>query len=460
MPMKYSALLTDFYQLSMAYAYWQSEMHEQSAVFHVFFRRNPLQGDYVIASGLEAVIDFLNQFQFSQKELDYLASLKNPTFSYEFLQYLKTLRFTGDIDAIPEGSVVFANEPLLRIKAPLILCQLLETPLINLINFASSVATMASRIRTLTHDSLLFEFGLRRAQGPNGGLTASRAAYLGGFDATSNIAAGKTFDIPVVGTMAHSWVMAFDDELTAFSEYARLLPDNIILLVDTYDTAAGVDHAITVGHALKKEGRALKGIRLDSGDLGALSFMARQKLNTAGFSYTTIYVSGDLTEERITELTDMEAPIDGFGVGTHLSTSYAQPALDMVYKLGAIEQQGQWHYKLKRSDNQRKTSDPGILQVKRYYDDKKWVRDVIYHEVFGVTKIHDCEKLAARDLLIPIFRAGKCVYSIPRLKYARQFCMQKVSEFHASKGVSYSVARDSALLQLKQKLMERAMHCE
>ncbi|OGT42091.1 MAG: nicotinate phosphoribosyltransferase [Gammaproteobacteria bacterium RIFCSPHIGHO2_12_FULL_40_19] len=454
--MRHSALLTDFYQFTMAYSYWQCGMHNQEAVFHLFFRRNPKHGDCVIASGLETTVAFLNQFHFSDDDIVYLASLKNPVFSADFLAYLKTLRFTGDIDAMPEGSVVFSNEPLLRIKAPLLLCQLLETPLINAINFSSAVTSIAARMRTAAGNDTLFEFGLRRAQGPNGGLTASRAAFLAGFDATSNVLAAQYFDIPVVGTMAHSWVMAFDDELFAFEEYARLNPDNVILLVDTYDTKTGVDHAITVGKKLKAQGRSLKGIRLDSGDLATLSGMVREKLNQAGFSDTRIMVSGDLTEERIMQLKSAGAPIDGWGIGTHLSTAFLQPALDMVYKLGAIQKNAQWHYKLKRSDNRVKTSDPGILQVKRFYDEKhekKWLRDLIYHVDFGVssTAINTTEK--SHDLLLPVFRNGVLVNAQPTLREARTYCLEQVKQFNASKGEGYLVERESRLMALKQELM-------
>lgn len=434
----------------MAYGYWQADIHEQDAVFHLFFRRNPLNGDYIVASGLSDVIDFLNAFQFSDDDLQYLANQKNPIFSDDFLQYLKTLRFTGDVDAVPEGSIVFANEPILRIKAPLILCQLLETPLINFVNFSSNVSTMASRIRNAVGNDLLFEFGLRRAQGPNGGVTASRAAFLGGFDATSNVLAGKEYDVPVVGTMAHSWVMAFDNEVAAFSEYARLMPENIILLVDTYDTENGVDQAIKVANAIKQSGRELKGIRLDSGELGQLSFLSREKLDQAELFNTKIYVSGDLTESRIAELKSMKAPIDGWGIGTHLTTVFEQPALDLVYKMGAIYQQGTWHYKLKRSDNERKSSDPGILQVRRYVDDSnKWLRDVIYHGDLGAPASG-----LFQDLLVPIFRAGKCVYQTPTLGESRLFCLQQVAQFHLLHGMKYTVERESRLANLKQTLLK------
>ena len=450
-----SLLLNDFYQLNMAYGYWRQNIHHEQAVFHLFFRRNPVRGDYVIASGLQSVIDYLTQFQFTDDDIHYLKSLPASPFPADFLAYLKTLRFTGDIDAVPEGSVVFAHEPLLRITAPLILCQLLETPLINLVNFSSAVATMASRIRTIVgKNDALFEFGLRRSQGPNGGLTASYAAFVGGFDATSNMLAGKLFGIPIVGTMSHSWVMAFDDELTAFKMYAKNSPDNVVLLVDTYHSETGIDRAIQIGEKLK-------GIRLDSGDLGSLSAMAREKLNHAGMNAVKIFVSGDLTEDRIDELKSIKAPIDGWGVGTHLSTSYEQPTLDMVYKLGAIEKNGQWHYKVKRSDNRIKTSDPGVLQVKRYYEknhSKKWVRDIIYHVDFGVSENNVVGPNAeGMDLLIPIFRRGKLIYLSPQLSEIRKYAMEQVVQFHASKGLMYSVERDSRLLSLKEALLERCM---
>lgn len=450
--MNYSAILTDFYQLSMAYGYWQLGMHNDPAVFHLFFRRNPLRGDYVIAAGLQTVIDFLKDFHFTESDIDYLAAQKNLDFSPAFLTYLKNLRFTGDIDAVPEGTVVFANEPLLRIRAPLLLCQLLETPLINAINFSSVVATMASRMRHIVGESdALFEFGLRRAQGPDGGLTASRAAFLGGFDATSNVLAGKQFHIPVVGTMAHSWVMAFDDEISAFSAYANAMPENVVLLVDTYDTLKGVDNAIVVGKMLSERGVALKGIRLDSGDLSKLAFAVREKLNHAGFFDTKIMVSGDLNEARMANLKNAKAPIDGWGIGTHLSTSSEQPSFDMVYKLGAIQKNGVWQCKLKCSDNRRKTSDPGILQVARYYDETKWCRDSIYHELTGMAD-HFTEKYI--DLLIPIFRNGAEVAKSISLSDVRKYCLSQLKQFHASKGLGYNVARDKNLLSLKQSLLE------
>ena len=442
-----TALLTDFYQLTMAYGYWQSGIHNQDSVFHLFFRRNPLRAEYVVTSGLQSVVEFIQQFHFSDDDIAYLASLKNPVFSNEFLAYLKTLRFTGDIDAMPEGSIVFSNEPILRVRAPLLLCQLLETPLINAINFSSAVSSLASRMRTIAGEDDLFEFGLRRAQGPDGGLTASKAAFLGGFDATSNILAGKKFGIPVMGTMAHSWVMAFEDEYSAFEAYARFFPDNIVLLVDTYNTLQGIDNAI----AIAKKGYDLKGIRLDSGDLNALSVIARQKLDAAGLLNTKIVASGDITETRLAELKSQKAPINAWGIGTHLSTSYEQPALDMVYKLGAIQKAGGWQYKLKVSDNRRKTSDPGILQVRRFYDDAgRWLRDVIYHESLGIP-----ESGKSADLLIPLFRKGELKYDLPTAHQVREYGLSQVKayQFSVKQSESYSVTREEKLLALKNKLM-------
>lgn len=448
--MRQSALLTDFYQMTMAYSYWQAGMHNQEAVFHLFFRRNPSTSNYVIAAGLESAIAFLKTFQFHDDDIAYLASQREPAFSADFLAYLKALRFTGDIDAVPEGSVVFSNEPLLRIRAPLLLCQLLETPLINAFNFASTVASMASRLRFIGKQDAIFEFGLRRAQGPNGGLTASRSAFLGGCDATSNMLAGKIYHIPVVGTMAHNWVMAFDDEQDAFLAYAELNPNNVILLVDTYDTLTGVDHAIAVGTVLREKNIALKGVRLDSGDLLTLSEKTREKLDAAGFENTRIYVSGDITEERMQTLKSNHAPIDGWGIGTHLSTCSSQPALDMVYKLGAIQKEGEWKYKLKRSDNRVKTSDPGILQVKRFYSGNTWLRDVIYLEEDKIETAHE----QSRDLLQPIFRKGECIYKEPLLDDIRHYCLSETNAFLESCPKQYAVTRDARLMTLKKQLME------
>lgn len=437
----------------MGYAYWQSGLHEQEAVFHLFFRRPSVYADYVLTSGLQNIIDFLENFHFSETDIEFLSKQYGHVFSVDFLAYLKSLRFTGNVEAMPEGTIAFSNEPILRVRAPLILCQLLETPLINFMNFSSAVSTLASRMRLVADNALLYEFGLRRAQGPDGGLTASRASYIGGFDATSNILAGETFHIPLVGTMSHGWVMSYKNELIAFQEYAKLMPSNVVLLVDTYHTLKGIDNAITVGCSLKQSGGKLKAVRLDSGDLFVLSIEARKRLDAAGLTDTKVFVSGDLSLDKIEKLKAQHVPIDGYGVGTYLVTSYQQPALDMVYKLGAIKSNNAWQFKLKLSDNETKTSDPGLLQVQRYYQESRWLKDVIYL---------DEENKASDDALLkPLFRDGKFVGKKEALADIRQRAMKNVIDYTASKSnAAYPVVRDAALKTLRDQLIAEAKNAK
>ena len=297
------ALLTDLYQLTMAYGYWKTGRAEQPAVFHLFFRNNPFQGGYVVAAGLETVVEFLRRFQFSSDDLEYLATISGgdgrPIFDAGYLSYLQELTLSLDIDAIPEGTIVFPNEPLLRVRGPILQCQLLESILLNIVNFQSLIATKASRVVRAAQGDDVLEFGLRRAQGMDGAMAASRAAYVGGCAATSNVLAGRQFGIPVRGTHAHSWVMSFESERDAFRAYAESMPNNCVFLVDTYDTLEGVRHAIEIGEDLKKRGHRLAGIRLDSGDLAALSIAARQMLDDAGFVDAKIVASNDLDERLI-----------------------------------------------------------------------------------------------------------------------------------------------------------------
>lgn len=354
----------------MAQGYYDEGMHEREAVFHLSFRTNPFGGHYTLCCGLQSVIDYLENWRFSQDDIDYLASLtdsKNqPLFRNTFLDYLKTVTFTGELYAIPEGTVVFPQEPLLRIHGPILQCQLLESPLLNLINFQTLIATKAARVCQAAGDDPVLEFGLRRAQGPNGALLASRAAFIGGCVATSNTLAGKLYDIPVRGTHAHSWVTAFDSELDAFRAFAKTMPDNCILLVDTYDTIQGVKNAITVGKELRDRGHDLLGIRLDSGDMVTLSNKARALLDEAGFNNTMIMASNSLDEHIIKHLKEKGAKINAWGVGTSLVTAKDDPALDGVYKLSALRNdQGKWQPKHKVSEDPAKTSLPGILQVSR-----------------------------------------------------------------------------------------------
>lgn len=472
------ALLTDFYQLTMSYGYWKAGLDRKEAVFHLFFRKAPFRGGFTIAAGLEQAINFIEKFKFSNSDLTYLSQLKGedglPYFEKPFLDYLSTLTFTGNIDAVPEGTVVFPYEPLLRVQAPLIQCQLLESPLLNLINFPTLVATKAARICLATQGEPILEFGLRRAQGIDGALTASRAAYIGGCDSTSNVLAGKLFGIPVKGTHSHSWVMVFDDELEAFQSYARTLPNNCVFLVDTYDTLEGVRKAIQVGQWLKTQGKKLLGIRLDSGDLADLSIKSRALLDEAGFKDTFIVASNELDEVIISELKRQGARINVWGVGTNLVTAKDQPALDGVYKLSAIRDPGgEWKYKLKLSEQMLKISNPGILQVKRFYLDHTNLADVIYDLSFPLkeecqivdpldptkTKLLKKEWLR-KDLLIPIFQEGRRVYHPPSLPEIRQYTQKEMAHFHV--GIKrflnphlYVVGMEKSLYDLKINLIKQ-----
>ncbi|QHT71385.1 nicotinate phosphoribosyltransferase [Rhodocytophaga rosea] len=442
-------LLTDLYQLTMAYGYWKSGMADKEAVFNMFFRRNPFQGGYTIACGLAHVVEFLQYFQFSEDDLAYLDTLTGnddqPLFEPDFLKYLRNLRFTCDIDAIPEGTAVFPQEPMLRIKGPILQCQLLETPILNILNFQSLIATKAARIVQVTKGEPILEFGLRRAQGIDGGLTASRAAYIGGCAATSNVLAGKLFNIPVKGTHAHSWIMSFDTELEAFETYAKVMPNNCIFLVDTYDSIEGVKKAIQVGKQLKAKGYKMAGIRLDSGDLAYLSIEARKLLDEAGFQEASILASNDLDENIINSLKNQGATINVWGVGTKLVTAYDQPALGGVYKLAAIRNdQDEWDYKIKLSEQVIKISTPGIQQVRRYHNGNGFIADMIYDtesfvsnrssvmiDPMDYTKRRKLDNSAPyEDLLVPVFREGKLIYELPPIEAIKERVQGQLSMFH------------------------------
>lgn len=441
------SLLTDYYQLTMAYGYWKASLEKKEAVFQLSFRKSPFGGGFTVAAGLESVIHFIEKFHFDSTDLAYLSTLTDGkgalAFEPAFLDYLSTLRFTGHIDAIPEGSVVFPYEPLIRVQGPLIECQLLESPLLNLINFPTLIATKAARMCLAAEGDPVIEFGMRRAQGIDGALTASRAAFIGGCESTSHVLAGKLFGIPVKGTHAHSWVMVFDEELESFETYANCMPDNTILLVDTYNTLEGVKNAIRVGHKLREKGKSLIGIRLDSGDLADLSIKSRQLLNEAGFQDAVIVASNELDETIISELKKQGAQIDVWGVGTNLVTAKDQPALDGVYKLSAIRDPGEkWEYKLKLSEQMVKISNPGILQVRRFYSRKGSVADVIYDinlpfreecqmvDPLDPTKFHLIQKeMQSRDLLEPIFRDGTCVYQRPSLIEIQERVKKELATF-------------------------------
>ena len=474
-------LLTDFYQLTMAYGYWQAGMHDQEAVFHLSFRKIPFRGGYAICAGLATVIEYLNHFQFNEDDISYLASLKTDSgkavFDLNFLAYLKTLRFSCDVDAIEEGNVVFPQEPLLRVKGPLLQCQLLETILLNIINFQTLVATKAARICYAAKGEPVLEFGLRRAQGFNGGLAASRAAYLGGCAATSNLLAGKLYGIPVKGTHAHSWIMCFPTEIEAFRQYANVLPENAVFLVDTYNSIEGIKNAITVAKELEQQGYRLGGIRLDSGDLAYLSIQARELLDAAGFKHAVIVASNDLDEHVIASLKEQGAMINIWGIGTKLVTAYEQPAFDGVYKLSAIRtiKNREWEYKVKLSEQTAKISTPGILNIRRFYNTHgKAIGDAVYDENLkikpGCTIIDPTDILHQRympvdadytELLKPIFRQGKLVYDAPSLIQSRARVAKELATFHDSilrflNPHTYPVGLEENLYHLKTKLVLKA----
>ncbi|EAY31739.1 nicotinate phosphoribosyltransferase [Microscilla marina] len=470
------SLLTDLYQLTMAYGYWKAGRSENESVFHLFFRSHPFKGGFTIACGLEYVIDYLDNFKFSEDDIAYLATLKGnddkPMFEQGFLDYLADLKFTCDVEAVPEGTVVFPQEPLIRIKGPIAQCQLLETPLLNIVNYQTLVATKAARMNLATKGEPVLEFGLRRAQGIDGGLAASRAAYIGGCGATSNVLAGRLFGIPVKGTHAHSWVMSFDTEMDAFETYADVLPNNCVFLVDTYDTVQGVRHAVEVGKKLRAQGHEMIGVRLDSGDLAYLSIKAREILDEAGFPEATIVASNDLDENIINSLKLQDAKINVWGIGTKLVTAYDQPALGGVYKIAAMRKDdGSWDYKVKLSEQVIKISNPGVLQVRRFYQDGEYIGDMIFNEVekipevatiidpMDATRQRDMPANAEfKDLLQPLFKSGELTYRIPTIDEVKAHAANELKNFHA--GVkrfinphSYPVGLEKTLSDYKYDLI-------
>ena len=454
-------LLTDLYQLTMCYGYHRNRMQDREAVFHLFYRKEPFGGDYAIAAGLESVVEYLQNLTFSVHDIQYLGGLTGndgeALFDERFLNFLQRAELSLDIDAVPEGTLVHAHEPLLRVRGPIWQAQLVETALLNLMNFSTLIATKAHRIVRAAGGDPVLEFGLRRAQGIDGGLTASRAAYLGGCAATSNVLAGRLFGIPVRGTHAHSWVMAFGDEPEAFESYARAMPGNCTFLVDTYDTEQGVRRAITVGRQLRERGYEMNGIRLDSGDLAELSKLARRLLDEAGFPNAKIVASNDLDEYKIQQLKESGATITVWGVGTNLVTARDQPALGGVYKLAAVENdRGELEDRVKLSNTPIKVSNPGVQQVARFFQEDARTVDVIYDER------HPPERWAARtfdgsetlelsgafqNLLVPIFRKGNLVYEMPTLKQIRSFCGSQTVPTRSS------VLLEANLFEKKQTLV-------
>lgn len=474
------ALVTDLYELTMAYGYWKSGVTDREAVFTLTFRGNPFDGGYTIAAGLGQATELLERCCFGADDLAYLATLKGndgrALFEPAFLDYLGALPLTCEIDAIPEGTVVFPHEPLLRVKGPIVQAQILETALLTVINFQSLVATKAARLCLAAAGDPVVEFGLRRAQGIDGGLSASRAAFIGGCAGTSNLLAGKVFGIPVMGTHAHSWVMLFESELEAFERYAEAMPNNCIFLVDTYNSLDGVRHAVTVGRRLRERGGRLVGIRLDSGDLAYLSVEARRILDEGGFPETSIVGSNDLDEHLIASIKLQGGKVNVWGVGTRLVTAYDQPALGGVYKLTAVRGPGgDWKDRIKLSEQLIKITNPGLQQVRRYYDEHGAAADMLYDErrppapdaaaIIDPLDVTRRKRLGPEmrweDLLVPIWRDGKKVYENPPLTAIRERVRAQLALFHP--GVKrfenphrYPVGLEAGYHELKTKLILKA----
>ena len=439
------ALLSDLYEIAMTYGYWKLGLGERPAVFHAFFRECPFDGGYAIACGLENLVDYLQGLRFHDDDLAYLRAQRGtddrPLFDEGFLEALADLELACDVDALPEGSLVFPHEPLVRLRGPLFQVQFLETAILNLLNFETLIATKASRVVQAAGDATVLEFGLRRAQGPDGAVSEARAALVGGCHSTSNLLAGKLFDVPVIGTHAHSWVMAHDSELEAFEAWAQAMPNNAVFLVDTYDTRRGVERAIRVARGLRERGHRMLGVRLDSGDLAALSREARRMLDEAGFEDARVVASGDLDEHAIAELRRRGACIDIYGVGTKLATAADDPALGGVYKISAVQDgQGRWHDKIKLSEEEAKTSVPGIQQVRRFYREGTMLGDLIWDERYPpgepprgeapddpARSVDVSQADAWRDLLEPLFREGRFVGARPSVPEIAAFARRELA---------------------------------
>lgn len=440
-------LLTDLYELTMMQGYFKNPT-DQVVVFDAFYRKNPCDGGYAIAAGLDQIIEYVRHLHFAPDDIDYLRSLN--IFDADFLEYLRGFHFTGDIYAVPEGTVVFPREPLLKVIAPVMEAQLVETTILNLLNHQSLIATKASRVVYAAKGDGIMEFGLRRAQGPDAGLYGARAAMIGGCIGTSNVLTGQMFQVPVKGTHAHSWIMSFPDEYTAFKTYAELYPNACILLVDTYDVLnSGVPNAIRVFQEMKAAGHEMKGygIRIDSGDLAYLSKQAYKMLDEAGFGDAIISASSDLDEYLIESLKSQGAKINSWGVGTNLITCQDNPAFGGVYKLAAIKNAEDEDFvpKIKLSENVEKVTNPGNKTIYRIYDKKtgKIRADLIClaNETFDPKEdmiIFDPmatwkkTKIAGgsytlRELLVPVFQKGECVYTSPSVMEIRDICQKELN---------------------------------
>lgn len=438
---------TDFYQLTMMQGYLRAGLTERLACFDLFFRRNPFGGGYALTAGLDEALDYLATLRFDESEIEYLSTLG--TFESAFLEHLARFRFTGAVAAMPEGSVAFPFEPVMQVIAPLGQCQLVETTLLNIINFQTLVATKAARLCQEAGQTEVVEFGMRRAQGPNGALAAARAAHIGGCAATSNVEAAMRYGIPPRGTHAHAWVTAFGGELEAFRAYARQYPNSTVLLVDTYDTLkSGVPNAITVAKEMEREGANLRGIRLDSGDLAFLSSEARRMLDAAGLNYVKIFLSNELDEHIIHDLKIQGARADAYGVGTKLVTADGDPSLTGVFKMSAIRPpEGGWRLTMKKSDAAHKSTFPGVKQVWRMYGAEGYMigdlmeldggaRPDFESGVEGYHPFLEGQHKTYRDvarvepLLAEVMRGGERLAPPQTLKFIRERAKASLNELH------------------------------
>lgn len=474
--MAVSGLFTDFYELTMTQGYFLAG-NNPDVVFDMFYRTNPFGGGYTVFCGLGELLSRLESFAFSGQDIDYLRSLGQ--FSDSFLDYLSTYRFKGTVHAMPEGTVAFPQEPLIRIHGSLIDCQLVEGLILNTINFQTLIATKSARICQAAGQSSVMEFGLRRAQGPDGAQSASRAAYIGGAGLTSNTYAAKKYGIPTGGTMAHSWIMSFPSELESFREFARIYPDHCILLIDTYDTlGSGIENAITVGLEQKKKGLGI-GVRIDSGDLSYLPRVIRARLDEAGLEDATICVSNDLNEEIVQALVSDGVPIDSWGVGTNMVTGGSQSSLNGVYKLSAKKAGSEFVPAMKISNSFEKTTNPGIKQVYRFYgndglaladyialDDEKPEagQDFVFYHPFSDTdlfRLKHTSYSAFEPLLKKVMEDGKVCVPERRLSEIRDSVKANLQRLHRSyrrfiNPHIYKVSLSESLKSLKRSLIIRA----
>ncbi len=475
--MRNLTLLTDLYELTMVGGYFVTGKKDQWASFDYFFRNVPDDGGFCIAAGLEQVIDYIENIELTEDDIAYLETLD--IFPRDVLEYLSKLRFTGDLYAVPEGTIIFPNEPIIRVTATLPEAQFIESALLNIMNFQTLIATKSARICIAAEGDPVVDFGLRRAHGPDAAIGAARASFIGGATGTSNTLAGKMLGIPVRGTIAHSWIESFPSELEAFRTYAKVYPKGCLLLVDTYNTLrSGVPNAIKVGRELRDSGEGqLIGIRLDSGDLAYLSTHSRRMLDESGFEETKIIASSDLDEWLIESLKKQDAKIDMWGVGTRLVTSYSCPALGGVYKLTAIAENGKMAPKIKRSDNPEKITNPGIKKLVRFYDEAGMMRgDVLfledespdfteptkaYHPVFPHIYKAYPPNFEREELSVPVFINGRRVYDTPALVEIQENTRRNLdrlgSEFKRLQNPHlYHVSLSEKLFRVKQELLMNA----